>query len=180
MKPPYWRLIPLLVFGVLAAFLWRGLSLDPQELPSVRIGKPLPFFQLKQVGSATQTEYFTPAVMRGQVALLNVWASWCEACTQEQVFLLQLAREGVAIYGLNYKDAPDDAIHWLSEWGNPYKRIGADESGRVGIDLGVYGAPETFLIDKAGIVRHRHVGVLNAQAWQTEFLPRIKRLEQVE
>lgn len=180
MKPIYWRLIPLLVFCVLAAFLWRGLSLNPQELPSVRVGKPLPPFQLKIIGATHQTEYFTPAVMRGHVVLLNVWASWCAACTQEQVFLLQLAREGVAIYGLNYKDAPDDAIHWLGEWGNPYQLIGSDESGHVGIDLGVYGAPETFLIDKAGVVQYRHVGVLNAHAWALEFLPRIQRLEQAK
>ena len=172
--------MPLLVFGVLAVFLWRGLSLEPQHLPSVRVDKPLPFFQLNTIGSARETERFTPNAMRGHIALLNVWASWCEACTEEQVFLLQLAREGVAIYGLNYKDAPDDAVHWLGEWGNPYQLIGADESGRVAIDLGVYGAPETFLIDKAGIVRYRHVGVLNAQAWQAEFLPRIQRLEQAK
>ena len=175
MKSKYWRLAPLFVFGVLAAFLWRGLSLNPQQLPSVRIDKPLPDFQLKTIGSSETL--FTPLAMRGHVALLNVWASWCGSCTEEQVFLLQLAREGVAIYGLNYKDNSDDAVHWLSEWGNPYQLIGADESGRVAIDLGVYGAPETFLIDKSGIVRYRHVGVLTAAAWQTAFLPRIKRLE---
>ncbi len=176
MKSTFWRLIPLLVFGVLAAFLWRGLSLDPQHLPSVRVDKPLPDFELKTIGPSDAR--FTPLTMRGHVALLNIWASWCGACTEEQVYLLKLAREGVLIYGLNYKDDPGHAKQWLADWGNPYQLIGSDESGRVAIDLGVYGAPETFLIDQAGVVRYRHVGVLNERAWNSEFLPRIKRLEQ--
>ncbi|WED41787.1 DsbE family thiol:disulfide interchange protein [Legionella cardiaca] len=170
-----WRLIPLIAFGVLVIFLWRGLSLEPQTLPSAKIGKSLPAFQLK----ALEGEHlFTPEALRGQVALLNVWASWCTACVEEQVFLMRLAREGVPIYGLNYKDDTNNAQRWLKEWGNPYRAIGEDHEGNVAIDLGVYGAPETFLIDKKGIIRFRHVGVLDEKTWETEFLPRMKHLQE--
>jgi len=177
MKAVYWRLIPLLIFGLLVFFLWRGLSLDPKSLPSVQIGKPLPEFELSILGK--KNVQFTPSALRGQVTLLNVWASWCAACTDEQVFLLQLAREGMPIYGLNYKDNPDNALQWLVEWGNPYQLIGSDIDGKVAIDLGVYGAPETFLLDKSGVIRYRHAGVIDAAVWADEFLPRIKKLEQL-
>ncbi len=175
MKAVYWRVIPLVVFALLAVFFWRGLSLDPKHLPSARQNEPLPSFEVPILGSRTGN--FTPAAMHGEVALLNVWASWCEACTEEQVFLLQLEREGVAIYGLNYKDNPDDAKHWLSEWGNPYKMTGSDIRGQVAIDLGVYGAPETFLLDKDGVIRYRHAGIMTAEVWQNEFKPRMAELE---
>ncbi len=177
MKAIHWRIIPLIVFVLLVIFLGRGLSLDPQHLPSAQLGKPLPQFRLPTLGGDEQTD-LTPTVLHGQVALLNVWASWCAACTDEQFFLLQLAREGVAIYGLNYKDNIEDAKKWLAEWGNPYRLVGADLDGRVAIDLGVYGAPETFLVDKEGMIRYRHVGVLNAMIWQRDFLPLMKTLEQ--
>ena len=193
MKLSYWRIIPLVVFAMLVVFFWRGLSLDPQHLPSAKLGKALPEFELPIV-SPDESEpralpsgfplpdgrgsvaTFTPRVMRGQVVLLNVWASWCEACTEEQVFLMELARQGVAIYGLNYKDNKDDATHWLEEWGNPYKMVGSDTRGQVAIDLGVYGAPETVLVDKAGIIQYRHAGILTADVWQREFLPRMEGL----
>ena len=176
MRSVYWRLIPFAVFTLLVLFFWRGLSLDPQQLPSVQIGKPLPLFRLPTLGNK-QVE-LTSADLKGQVFLLNVWASWCYACTIEQLFLLQLKQDGVTIFGLNYKDKTDDASKWLTEWGNPYKLVGEDVAGKVAIDLGVYGAPETFLVDKAGIIRYRHVGVLNADVWQQYFLPLIKQLEQ--
>jgi cytochrome c biogenesis protein CcmG/thiol:disulfide interchange protein DsbE len=171
-----WRFVPLILFGLLIIFFWRGLSLDPQNLPSVQINKPMPAFQLPILGVAEKQ--FVSKAMQGQISLLNVWASWCEACREEQVFLLQLAREGVPIYGINYKDITHDAMHWLSEWGNPYKIIGEDIAGRAAIDLGVYGAPETFLIDQKGIIRYRHAGVLNARIWQRDFMPRIRALEE--
>lgn len=183
MNVAYWRAIPFILFALLVVFFWRGLSLNPQNLPSVKLGQVLPYFELPMVGASTSTRdigkgnKFTPNAMRGNVALLNVWASWCEACTQEQVFLLQLARQGVPIYGLNYKDNPDDASHWLSEWGNPYKIIGSDLRGQVAIDLGVYGAPETFLVDKAGVIQYRHAGILTAEVWRQEFLPRMEKLK---
>ena len=173
-----WRLIPLLVFALLVGFFWRGLSLDPHHVPLAQLDKPLPKFQLQVLGNQQTT--LTQASLQGQVTLLNVWASWCAACIDEQTFLLQLAREGVVIYGLNYKDKSQEAKQWLSEWGNPYKLVGADVKGTVAIDLGVYGAPETFLVDKKGIIRYRHVGVLDASSWQKEFLPRINVLEQAE
>ena len=175
MKAMYWRLIPLIMFALLVIFFWRGLSLNPQELPSVTLGKPLPVFALPVLGEKVLT--FTPTVMRGHISLLNVWASWCSACTEEQVFLLALARQGVPIYGLNYKDKRDDAERWLTEWGNPYKSIGLDQQGQVAIDLGVYGAPETFLIDKRGVIQYRHAGVLTEKVWLEVFLPRMKALE---
>lgn len=175
MRAKYWRAIPFLLFLILVAFLWKSLSLDPQNLPSVQLGKPLPAFNLHVLGK--KNKQLTPSVMRGHVVLLNVWASWCDACTEEQSFLMHLAHEGVAIYGLNYKDSGDNAKHWLAEWGNPYQLIGADESGRVAIDLGVYGAPETFLIDAAGVIRYRHAGALNEQIWRQAFLPLMQQLE---
>ena len=180
MKAVYWRAIPLILFAVLVVFFWRGLTLNPQNLPSVKLGQVLPYFELPTLGTSTQDagkgSRFTPNTMHGNVVLLNVWASWCDACTQEQVFLLQLARQGVPIYGLNYKDNPDDASKWLSEWGNPYKIIGSDLRGQVAIDLGVYGAPETFLVDKAGVIQYRHAGILTAEVWKQEFLPRMEAL----
>ncbi|WP_133127176.1 DsbE family thiol:disulfide interchange protein [Legionella nagasakiensis] len=171
----YWPLFPLLVFILLVCFFWRGLSLDPQDLPSAQIGKAVPYFQLPSLDGHHKP--FTPESLQGKVVLLNVWASWCSACSEEQVFLLRLAREGVPLYGLNYKDNPKDAAQWLSEWGNPYKKIGSDLDGKVAINLGVYGAPETFLIDSGGVIRYRHAGPLNARVWEQEFLPRINALE---
>lgn len=175
MKAVCWRLIPLAIFSLLVFFLWRGLSLEPRKLPSAQIGKTLPAFELPTLDGDKR---FTPQLMKGHIALLNIWASWCEACVDEQVFLMKLARESVAIYGLNYKDNPKNARHWLKEWGNPYQVVGQDRAGRVAIDLGVYGAPETLLVDEEGIIRYRHVGVLDEKAWQADFLPRIKQLEE--
>ena len=176
MRVNYWRLIPFMLFALLVGFFWRGLSLDPQNLPSAQLGKALPPFQLPIL--ADKGVSFNSSTLKGQITLLNVWASWCTSCAQEQVFLLQLAREGVAIYGLNYKDSPQEATQWLGEWGNPYKTIAADQDGKVAIKLGVYGTPETFLIDKAGVIRYRHAGILTAAIWAHDFLPRIKKLEQ--
>ena len=176
MKILNWRLIPFVMFVGLAVFFWRGLSLDPQNLPSAHLGKPLPEFRL--VSLVDPSSQLTASSLKGHITLLNVWASWCEACTDEQAFLMNLAKQGVLIYGLNYKDNPLNAKEWLETWGNPYQLVGEDIHGRVAIDLGVYGAPETFLIDKAGIILYRHVGVLNSSVWQQEFLPRIKQLEQ--
>ncbi|CZG42974.1 TPA: DsbE family thiol:disulfide interchange protein [Legionella pneumophila] len=175
MKKIGWRVIPVAIFCLLCFFLWRGLSLDPHHLPSARIGKPLPDFALPELQNPDST--FSAINFHNQVVLLNVWASWCEACVEEQVFMLQLAREGVPIYGLNYKDNPEHARAWLAQWGNPYRLIGQDSEGKVAIDLGVYGAPETFVIDKKGIVRYRHVGIMNQKTWLTDILPLMRNLE---
>ena len=169
-----WRLLPFLIFSALVFFFWRGLSLDPRKLPSVQLGQSLPDFRLPSLADVNQS--FTPASLRGQVSLLNVWASWCAACVDEQDFLMKLAAQGVPLYGLNYKDRPEEAKAWLREWGNPYRRIGSDTAGKVAIDLGVYGAPETFLVDAQGVIRFRHVGVLDEASWKRDFLPRIHQL----
>ncbi|KTC67955.1 cytochrome C biogenesis protein [Legionella birminghamensis] len=175
MRKALLRSIPLILFIALAGFLWKGLSLDPQKLPSARIGQALSAFNLPDLQQDERS--FSPELFRGQIAILNVWASWCEACTIEQVFLMDLAAQGVKIYGLNYKDNPKDARNWLHEWGNPYTAIGEDLNGKVAMELGVYGTPETFLIDQQGIIRFRHVGILDQQSWATEFLPRMEKLE---
>jgi cytochrome c biogenesis protein CcmG/thiol:disulfide interchange protein DsbE len=170
----HWRLIPFFLFIVLALLFWRGLELDPHHLPSAKIGQTLPNFKL----TTLDEKILTPSSMRGHPAIFNVWASWCMACADEQVTLMQLADKGVAIYGLNYKDTTENARAWLDEWGNPYQQVGEDVDGKVAINLGVYGAPETFLIDKNGVIQYRHVGALTMAAWEKEFMPRLKSLEQ--
>lgn len=170
-----WRIVPIVFFLLLSFFLWRGLSLDPHDLPSVQVGRTLPAFTLPQLHNPDQG--FASTQLHGQVVLLNVWASWCSACVEEQVFLMQLAAQGISIYGLNYKDKSVDAVQWLQQWGNPYKVTMQDESGTVAIDLGVYGAPETFLIDKQGIIRYRHAGILSQEVWLKEVVPLMKELE---
>lgn len=171
-----WKLLPIAVFLVLSLFLWRGLSLDPRHLPSAQLDKSLPDFKLGQLVNPNQD--FTPELMRNQVVLLNVWASWCAACVEEQAFLMELAAKGYTIYGLNYKDDRDQALEWLRQWGNPYKAIGSDLKGKAAIDLGVYGTPETFIIDKKGVIRYRHVGILHAEFWSKSIEPLIRSLEQ--
>jgi cytochrome c biogenesis protein CcmG/thiol:disulfide interchange protein DsbE len=149
--------VPLIIFGVMVAFLWRGLSLNPREVPSPFINKPAPSFKLSQLHDFQAS--FTPEEMKGKVWLLNVWASWCVACRAEHPLLMEMARRAeVPLYGLNYKDAPKDAKQWLQQHGNPYKLSVVDFDGRVGIDYGVYGVPETFVIDKQGIIRHKVIG----------------------
>ncbi|MBN9227709.1 MULTISPECIES: DsbE family thiol:disulfide interchange protein [Legionella] len=176
MRKVGWKIVPITLFLLLCVFLWRGLSLNPHELPSVQLGKSLPQFSLPQLHNPNSV--FSSNQLRNQVILLNVWASWCAACVDEQVLMLQLAREGVPIYGLNYKDKPVNALRWLEQWGNPYKLVIQDQDGKVAIDLGVYGAPETFVIDKHGIIRYRHVGIMTQDVWLKEISPLIKRLEQ--
>jgi cytochrome c biogenesis protein CcmG, thiol:disulfide interchange protein DsbE len=171
-----WKIIPIALFLLLSIFLWRGLSLNPHELPSVQLGKVLPDFSLAQLQNPSAS--FSSRELRGAVVLLNVWASWCTACIDEQVFMLQLAREGVPIYGLNYKDKPEHAQQWLAQWGNPYKLVMVDPDGKAAIDLGVYGAPETFLVDSTGIIRYRHAGVMTQEIWLNELSPLMKQLEQ--
>jgi cytochrome c biogenesis protein CcmG/thiol:disulfide interchange protein DsbE len=169
------RFLPLLAFVALAALLGVGLQLKPREVPSPFIGKPAPVFTLPLLGDPTRT--VDPAQLRGQVWLLNVWASWCAPCREEHPLLVAMAREhDVPIVGLNYKDDPRDAQEWLLRLGDPYRATGSDRDGRVGIDYGVYGVPETFVIDRDGVVRLKHIGPLTPQAWQTEVLPLLQRL----
>lgn len=169
-------LIPLGIFVVLVVFLARGLQLNPREVPSPLIGKPAPDFMLPQVHDATQQ--FGKQDMLGKVSLLNVWASWCVACREEHPVLMALARQGIVnIYGLNYKDTRADATRWLQQFGDPYQVSAFDEQGTVGIDYGVYGVPETYVIDKQGIIRHKVIGAVNEENLQKEILPLIKELQ---
>ena len=160
------RFLPLIAFFALAGLLARGLTLDPTDLPSARLGKPIPEFDLPLLDSSDRR---VPEDWEGRPALVNVWATWCFSCRVEHLYLLELADRGVTIYGLNYKDEPDKASQWLVDLGNPYAETVVDIDGSLGLDLGVYGAPETYVVDAAGVVRHRHVGVVNAQVWEEQL-----------
>jgi cytochrome c biogenesis protein CcmG/thiol:disulfide interchange protein DsbE len=168
-------LIPLVLFLGLVAFLAIGLTRDPHEVPSPLINKPAPAFRLKQLTEPTKD--FSAEEMRGKVWLLNVWASWCIGCREEHSMLLEIKRsEAVPIYGLNYKDQRTDALPWLREHGDPYVLSVSDLDGRVGIDYGVYGAPETFLIDKHGVIRFKQIGPMMPDVWEKQVLPLVKEL----
>ena len=165
--------LPLILFGILAIFLVRGLQLDPKALPSALIDQPLPEFSLTALGSG---EPLDRSAVTGEVALFNVWATWCVSCRVEHPYLTQLAEQGVAIYGINYKDDDAAALKWLEDLGDPYIASIADRQGTLGLDLGVYGAPETYLIDASGVVRFRHVGVVDERVWTTILAPIYREL----
>jgi cytochrome c biogenesis protein CcmG, thiol:disulfide interchange protein DsbE len=168
-------LIPLILFGVLVAFLAIGLGRDPHEVPSPLINKAAPSFKLAQLKDPSKS--FTADEMRGRVWLLNVWASWCISCRDEHPLLIEYARTGaVPIYGLNYKDRPEDALGWLQELGDPYVLSVSDLDGRVGIDYGVYGAPETYLIDQQGVIRFKQIGAVTPDVWTKNILPLVQQL----
>ena len=169
-------LAPLAIFALLVAFLYRGLSMDPKLVPSPLIGKPAPAFSLPRLDDPSATISNTD--LKGKVTLLNVWATWCVSCRQEHETLVELAKTGqVDIYGLNYKDDRQDAKRWLAQFGNPYIANAFDGSGRVAIDWGVYGAPETFIIDRNGIIRHKHIGPLTVDIINREILPLVAKLK---
>jgi cytochrome c biogenesis protein CcmG, thiol:disulfide interchange protein DsbE len=160
--------IPLAIFLVLALFFWRGLSLDPNAMPSALIDKPFPVF------SFTSLQNDQPVYrdnLLGEVSLVNVWATWCAACKYEHPVLNSLASEGVRIIGINYKDNNVAAKKWLDELGNPYAFNIVDSEGILGVNLGVFGAPETYLVDKKGIIRYKHVGIVDRQVWDTILKP---------
>jgi cytochrome c biogenesis protein CcmG, thiol:disulfide interchange protein DsbE len=168
-------LIPLLLFVVLAGFLYRGLSLNPREVPSPLIGKPAPAFNLPRLDDPSKTLGLDD--LKGKVWVLNVWASWCTPCREEHPLVIALANSRrVPVYGLNYKDQGPAATRWLQQLGNPYTATIVDADGRVGIDFGVYGVPETFVIDGQGIVRYKHIGPLTAEAVRTRLEPVLKDL----
>lgn len=168
-------LIPLVALIALAAVLAVGLNRDPREVPSPLIGKPAPAFSLSRLDDPGRT--VSRDDLLGKVWMLNVWASWCVACREEQPTLVAFARKGlIPIYGLNYKDQRDDGLAWLARFGNPYTSSLFDGEGRVGIDFGVYGVPETFIIDKTGTIRLKHIGPLTPEVIATEIEPMIKRL----
>lgn len=169
-------LLPFFVFVILVAFLARGLFLNPREVPSPLVGKPAPSFELAQLHNpqlrtATQD-------MLGQVWLLNVWASWCTSCRVEHPLLVQLSRQRIVpIYGLNHKDVPAEALAWLRDLGDPYQVSLIDQNGRVGMDYGVYGVPETYVIDKQGIIRYKQIGPVTPEALDKTILPLVKELQ---
>lgn len=175
--PRFFRyLLPLLLFLAMAGLLYRGLSIDPRLVPSPLIGKAAPAFSLAQLEDPAAT--LSNADFKGQVSLLNVWATWCVSCRAEHRVLMQLAQTGaVAIYGLNYKDERPAALRWLQQFGDPYRANAFDADGRVGIDWGVYGTPETFIVDKQGVIRHKHTGPLTQDIVQQEILPLVRQLE---
>jgi cytochrome c biogenesis protein CcmG/thiol:disulfide interchange protein DsbE len=169
-------LAPLAIFALLIAFFYRGLSLDPKLVPSPLVGKPMPAFSLTRLDDPAVT--ISDADLKGKVTLLNVWATWCVSCRQEHETLVELAKTGqVDIYGLNYKDNRQDAKRWLARFGNPYVENAFDGDGRVAIDWGVYGAPETFVIDRNGIIRHKHIGPLTVDIINREILPLVAKLK---
>jgi len=169
-------IVPLAVFIILVAFLGIGLTLNPREPPSPLINKPLPTFTLPQLSEPQKT--LSAQDMLGKVWMLNVWASWCVACRIEHPVLVELSRTdpSLLIYGLNYKDKRDDALKWLARGGNPYPASLSDTQGLVGIDLGVYGVPETFIIDKQGVIRHKQIGPITPEVLQDTILPLMRKL----
>jgi cytochrome c biogenesis protein CcmG, thiol:disulfide interchange protein DsbE len=168
-------LLPLIVFAVLVGFLAVGLNLNPREVPSPLIDKPAPAFKLARLDAPEQQ--ISLQDLKGKVWLLNVWASWCVACRQEHPLLVDFASTGaVPIYGLNYKDKREDALAWLQRFGNPYLVSLSDTEGLVGIDYGVYGVPETFVIDKAGTIRLKHIGPVTPEVLRDTILPLVRKL----
>jgi cytochrome c biogenesis protein CcmG/thiol:disulfide interchange protein DsbE len=168
-------LVPLAVFVVLVGFLAVGLKLDPREVPSPLIGKPAPAFALARLDNPQQT--IRKEDLLGKVWILNVWASWCAACREEHPHLVAYSRTGQApLYGLNYKDTRPDAVGWLARFGDPYEASLFDPDGRLGLDLGVYGVPETFVIDKEGRIRFKQIGPVTPEVIQTKIVPLVKEL----
>jgi cytochrome c biogenesis protein CcmG/thiol:disulfide interchange protein DsbE len=167
-------LIPLILFLIITGFLWKGLQHDPHELPSALINKPVAAFSypnlLDEKKPLTQKEFL------GHVSLLNVWATWCVSCKAEHAVLMDIMRaKAVKIYGLNYKDDPNSARAWLKKYGNPYEAIISDEKGTLAIDFGVYGTPETFVIDGEGIIRYKYIGPISPDAWKDKVEPEVQK-----
>ncbi len=168
-------LIPLIIFAILLGFLAVGLGLKPREVPSPLINKPAPAFSLPLLDAPQQM--LSANDLRGKVWILNVWASWCVACRIEHPLLVEFAKTAsVPIYGLNYKDKREDALRWLANFGNPYTRSLSDTEGLVGIDFGVYGVPETFVIDQQGVIRFKHIGPVTPEVLRDDILPLLRKL----
>lgn len=171
-------IVPMILFVSIAIFLGIGLTLDPREVPSPLIGKPIPDFDLPAVKGRTLGLATTD--LKQEVSLVNVFASWCVACQQEHPLLMRLSQEGtVNIHGLNYKDAPNDAAAWLNALGDPYTRTGSDVDGQVGIDWGVYGVPETFVIDRNGQIIHKHIGPITQEDLEQTIIPLVEGLKKI-
>ena len=168
--------VPLAIFAVTLVYFGMGLRQDPSAIPSQMIDRPLPAFDL--AGIADGDPGLSDTDLLGQVSLLNVFGSWCPPCAIEHPMLMQISRSGrVPIYGVDWRDEPGAGAAWLARHGNPYSRVGDDAQGRLAIDLGITGAPETFLVDADGRVRHRHVGIITEDVWRNTLLPMIEELE---
>jgi cytochrome c biogenesis protein CcmG/thiol:disulfide interchange protein DsbE len=170
------RLIPFLLFVVVVGFLGKGLFLDPHEVPSPLVGKSAPHFTAPLLGDAGKT--FSNADMKGKVWLLNVWASWCAACREEHPLLLEMRAHNIPLYGMAYKDTDNDSLATLKELGNPYLAVATDTNGKIGIDYGVYGVPETYVIDRMGVIRYKQIGPITEDALRDKILPLLKELSQ--
>jgi cytochrome c biogenesis protein CcmG, thiol:disulfide interchange protein DsbE len=169
-------IIPLVLFVIMAVFLALGLNLNPKDIPSPLVDKPAPTFLADKLNGGGQK--LSPADLKGKVWMFNVWASWCVSCRQEHPVLNQFAQQqSITIIGLNYKDKPEDAQKWLSALGNPYNDSVIDRDGRIGLDWGVYGVPETFIVDKQGIVRYKHTGPVTEEDLQQKLIPLITKLQ---
>ena len=169
-------ILPFVVFMIMAAFLYVGLGLDPREVPSPLVGKAAPAFTLPQLHEPSRQ--FSTQDMKGKVWLFNVWASWCSACEGEHPLLMELSRRNIVpIYGMDYKDKREDGEAWLRRHGNPYTLVVSDAEGRVGIDYGVYGVPETYVIDKQGVIQYKQIGPVTPQSLNEKILPLIKELQ---
>ncbi len=171
-------LFPLVVFGILSVVLYVGLSLEPKKIPSALIDKPVPEFDLDAVKGRT-LGLKTADLENGEVALVNVFASWCGPCRVEHPLWMDVAEDKqVPLHGINYKDDPDNASKWLDRYGDPYERTGADRKGKAGIEWGVYGVPETFVIDAKGRIRYKHVGVMTRDVLNQSILPLVEQLQE--
>ena len=173
-KQRLYLFIPLFVFGALVFLFVHGLSSDPNAMPSALLNKLVPKFSLPRLENAEEIQ--SEKIFQGQVSLLNVWATWCVTCREEHVFLNHLKSQGINIIGVDYKDNSQDAQRWIAQLGNPYADIVVDAEGRLGLDLGVFGAPETYVIDTHGVIRYKHIGDLNQKVWDEEIVPVIKQL----
>lgn len=166
--------IPVIIVAALAVLFWRGLSLDPNEMPSALLNKPVPAFELSVIPAPENPQGLATAnqeMLKGKVSLLNIWATWCLPCRQEIPFFNTLKSQGIPIYGINYKDDKEEAQRWLAEFHNPFVFSVLDADGRLGVNLGVFGYPETYVVDKQGVIRYKHIGEMDAQIWEKTIKP---------
>ena len=169
-------ILPLAIFMVIAFFLWKGLGGTPGRIPSPLIGKPVPTFSMETLKNPAIK--FNNKDLLGHVSIINVWATWCYACRAEHPVLMDISEHNkVAIYGLNYKDQRKSALNWIDKYGDPYKTVIFDPKGKLAINFGVYGAPETFVVDKKGIIRYKYTGPISPDAWKDDILPIVKKLQ---
>lgn len=172
-------ILPVAVFGVMALFFLKGLTLNPREIPSVLIDHPVPEMSLAPLPGRGETSGLATKDLKGRVSLVNIYGSWCISCVQEHPFLLEIKRKGdVPIHAVDWRDDPELGAQWLKKHGDPYERVGIDPPpGRAAVDFGVTGAPESFIVDKAGVIRYKHIGPITPEIWAQTLLPIIRQLE---